>query len=164
MSAHLLLSIPGKLKALSDRLSSVWSAKLDTLATDYTTARAAKLDRLDVASSTLAPAASALSTAVWTPTLASNLALMTAAPISSIVKSVRHYSVNLAGTDQASETITAVTSLTKSIIIQTGVVCTDVTPDKVSVGIYFITTSTVRVIRGASGGVCDVYFTIVEFN
>lgn len=54
-----LLGLPGKCKTLADRLTS---------------GRAAALDNLDIAVSTLAPAATALSNATWTDALATSLA------------------------------------------------------------------------------------------
>ena len=69
MSA-ILLGIPGKLNALSTRLSAVWSAKLDTLSHDLDTTR---ISRVDAVVSSIAPAVTALSTAVWSNTLAASL-------------------------------------------------------------------------------------------
>lgn len=63
-----LLGVPGKLKTLLDRLSSTWAAKLDTLYTDYTAARATKLSSLDAAITSRAAAAT------WTSALATYLA------------------------------------------------------------------------------------------
>lgn len=57
-----LLGVPGKLKTI-----------IDYLAANLSTVRAAKIDNLDAAISTRAAAATALSSATWTATLASYL-------------------------------------------------------------------------------------------
>ena len=43
-----LAGVPGKLKALNDRLTSTWAAKLDALRTGLTDARMGYLDKLNI--------------------------------------------------------------------------------------------------------------------
>lgn len=76
----ILFGVPGKLKTLTDRLSATWAAKLDTLATNYTTARAALIDNIDAAVTTAADAAA------WTSALAALLgSAARRRPVTSIV-------------------------------------------------------------------------------
>jgi hypothetical protein len=66
------------------------------LYTDFTTARAAKLDNLDTTISSRAAAATALSTATWTGTRAAkldNLDVLLSTRLSSIIKSVQYKSL-----------------------------------------------------------------------
>lgn len=80
---ELLAGVPGKLKALADRL---------------TAARAANLDRLDADVSTRAPASSALSRMVWTDAKAAlldNLGNLTSAP--SRIKTIQRGTIYIPG-------------------------------------------------------------------
>lgn len=68
-----LLGVPGKLKTISDYLTTNWTAT-----------RATKVDNLDAAISTRAPASTALTNATWTDVRAEKLDGITAA-VSSII-------------------------------------------------------------------------------
>jgi hypothetical protein len=117
-----LLGLPGKVQTLLTRLSATWAAKLDTLAANYTTTRAGKLDNLDAAITTTAPAATALSTAVWTSALAAIIAAQTR------VKNIQYVGATVAigGTGNANTTV-AITAVdwTKALLFPLGVHCSN---------------------------------------
>lgn len=89
-----LLGVPGKLKTIYDYLT-----------THLSSTRAAKIDQLDAAISTRAPASTALSSAMWTATKAGYLD----AAISSVarIKSIQHVTGSGSFTTATSQTFTA---------------------------------------------------------
>lgn len=115
-----LLAVPGKLKTISDYLTTNW-----------TTTRAAKIDNLDAAVTTRAPASTALSTATWSGTLAAKLenTIQT-----SVVASIQNGSHTNSGGATVDTTITAV-DLNKSIIINRSINSTGSTSGFVTVSL-----------------------------
>lgn len=104
-----LLSVPGKLKTISDFVTTNWTAT-----------RATKVDNLDASISSRAVASTALSSATWTPTRAAKLdgVIQT-----SVINSLQHGSTTCsAGSDGNSSGTTAITTvvLGKSILISYG--------------------------------------------
>lgn len=102
-----LLGVPGKLKAISDYLTTHWTA-----------ARAAKIDNLDAAISTTAPA----STAVVRATYTADVAALSASILTRMagIKAIYTGWVTIAvGATSGAVTITAV-NLSKSICLLNG--------------------------------------------
>ena len=138
-----LLGVPGKLKTISDYLTTNW-----------TTARAAKVDALDAAVTTRAAAATALTNATWTDARAAKLdaVLQTTA-----IQSVQRGSFTMPGGGLGSLsytdiTITAVT-LAKSFAYSNSA-------DYLS-HCTLLNTTTLRVF-GTNGGLYS--WTVVEFK
>jgi hypothetical protein len=146
-----LLGVPGKLKTLTDRLTS---------------GRAANLDNLDVAVSTTAPASTALSSATWTGTKAGYLDGAISGRLGSI-KAIYRGTITLVYSNTSNTaTITAVDT-TKSILMNLGGYGTDSGSVNVgSIPYLELTNSTTITASRASGcsGTSKVSYQLVEFN
>lgn len=141
-----LLAVPGKLKSISDYLTTNW-----------TTTRAAKIDNLDAAVTTRAAASTALSTATWSGTLAAKLenTIQT-----SVVASIQNGSHTDSGGTIVNTTITAV-NLSKSIVINRSINSTGSTSGFVTVD---LTSSTnVRTIHSGDAST-TLAWTVLEFK
>jgi hypothetical protein len=103
-----LLGVPGKLKTISDWLTTYWTA-----------ARAAKVDNLDAAVSTRAAAATALSTATWTNARAAALDSIGASVIRSIQSDYAYSGAPAAGGRLSKYMDVAIAAVTvnKSIVL-----------------------------------------------
>lgn len=105
------------------------------LATDYTTARAAKLDNLDAAISAI-----------------------------SAINSIQSGSISLGTSTSASATITAVAT-GKSVVIWQGVDAqSGSTPADYGITVRLANSTTVTADRNGTGNSCHVRYTVVEFK
>ena len=96
-----LLGVPGKLKTIADYMT-----------TNLSPTRAAKIDNADVATSTRAPASTALSTATWTAAMASTMFR---------VKSLQNVSVTIGATSTSTfDTTVSAVDTAKTIILICG--------------------------------------------
>lgn len=141
----LLLGVPKQLSDLLTRLSATWAAKLDTLHTAYTAARAGYLDKLNLTGK-------AVDDAVWTATKAGYLDMA----ISGVcrIKSIQKVDVSINNTmASGTATITAVNTA-KTIIVSLGYLAStdlDYTePDGLSHLWALTNSTTVTLTRGGS--------------
>lgn len=155
-----LLGIGGRLKTLGARLSATWAAKLDTLATNWTATRAAKVDNLDAAiTSRLASADARL--AALDATISSRLA--------TAINSIQQTVVTIAnGQSEGTATITAVVT-GKSIVIPRGANSRTVLDmqgimDGLSWYPGLTNSTTVTVTRSDTTGTRSFYVTVVEYK
>lgn len=156
-----LLGVPGKLKTISDYLTTNW-----------TTARAAKVDNLDAAVTTRAASATALTNAIWTDARAAKL---DAAIQTSVIQSVQTGSFNgfnLTGTGEDANykdiTISAVT-VAKSIVLMQGSFTSNPGTELYTCLGRLTSTTNLRVssksvMDTSSGNVPYVRWTVVEFK
>lgn len=138
-----LLGVPGKLKAISDHLTTYW-----------TSTRAAKLDLLTVAP---APASTALSNATWTGALAT---LLGNTIQTSIIASIQHRSSSGTSSSPVNTTITSVNTAKSIVFLRNYRTSTTTT------GVEYVelTSSTnVRTYHSATG-TTTVHWTVVEFK
>lgn len=140
-----LLGVPGKLKTISDYLTTYW-----------TSARAAKLDLLTVAP---APASTALTNATWTDARALKLDGIVASVINSIQHGSTYCYTGLFNDYTGTTTITAV-NLSKSMLVLRGL-------RDASAGAQCnaMLTNTTTVSAGQSGNsAATVHWTVIEFK
>lgn len=135
-----------------------------------TSARATKLDNLDAAVSTLAPASTAVSNVYWTNALAAALSSFLGAPIPSAIRSIQFVDITtMSSNTSETVTITAVTTA-KSIIVPAGNVFNNVTPgnatpENTELSWKFASSTSVTVDRGGNVGLVDhARAWVVEFN
>lgn len=148
---------------------------IKALYTDYTTARAAKLDNLDAAISTRAPASTALSTATWTATRAGkidNLDVAVSSRLSSAIKSVQYVTLSSiaysSGNISGTKTISSVNT-SKTILIPMLRGNTDTSGTTLGYWLPTLASSTSvsvsgSVVAGGSGFVNLGTVIVVEFN
>lgn len=156
-----LLGVPGKLKTISDYLT-----------TNLAAVRAAKIDNLDAAISTRAAASTALSNATWTNARAAKLDSISA---TGVIKSIQTGFVSDLPTTSTGEderyvnvTITAVTT-SKSVVLIDGsrVVSSGTGGFSANLTARLIDSTTLRVASfymGATTVEFGARWTVVEFN
>lgn len=143
-----LLGVPGKLKGISDYLTTNW-----------TTARAAKLDYL---TATAAPAATALDNTVWTGAKAAFIDAAITSRLGSI-KAIYRGEVTIAsGAGTGTATITAVNTA-KAICLSNGSRGSATAGYVGTVNLTNATTVTAQRV-GTPAADLVVAFTVVEFN
>lgn len=103
-----LLGVPGKLKTIYDYLT-----------THLSSTRAAKIDNLDAAMSTRAPASTALSTATWTGTKAGYLDAGISTRLGGI-KSIQTGQITIQSTDGSASATIAAVNTAKTILLNLG--------------------------------------------
>lgn len=150
-----LLGVPGKLKTISDWLTTYWTA-----------ARAAKVDNLDAAITTRAAASTALTNATWSDAKAGYLDGAISGRLGSI-KAIYTGNVTIAnGASSGTATITAVNT-GKAICFGRGFNpvgwASALSIDQVPI-IVLTNSTTVTATRGATANGLSVAYTVVEFN
>lgn len=155
-----LLGVPGKLKTISDWLTTYWTA-----------ARAAKVDYLDAAISGRAPASTALSNATWTNGRA---ALLDGIIQNSVINSIQSgafansgalSSGDTLGAKYADITITSVNTAKSVVIISgSGYSTNPATAALAAVPAGRLTSATNLRIAIDYGGFIKVAWTVVEFK
>ena len=136
-----LLGVPGKLKTISDFLTTNW-----------TPARAATVDNLDTTTSSRAAAATAVSNLTYT---AARAALLDGTIQTSVINSIQTGSTSIAGSVAANTTITAV-NLAKSVLIKQGAAT--------SGGECYARLTSSTNVECNLIGTATVYWTVVEFK
>ena len=141
-----LLGVPGKLKSISDFLTTNW-----------TIARAAKVDNLDAAMSTRAPAGTALSNGVWTQALANSLWTMSNSPVS-VVQSIQSGDTQIvvSTANPMSVTIAAVNTA-KAIAFLRG-------SNNSFVQVTLVNSTTISLHTSTTSGADIVSWTVLEFK
>lgn len=150
---HFFAGVPGRLKALLDRLTATRAGYLDNLT------------NLDAAVTSRAAASTALSTATWTGTLAANLGTISsgATAFTGIVASIQYGSISVTGTNtSATATITSVNT-NKAALIYLGSLAAN-SNGYATITLTNATTITAYRSSPADNGTTTVRFCVVEFK
>lgn len=134
---------------------------LTHLTTHLASARAAKIENLDAAISTRAPASTAMSNATWSDAKAGFIDMA----ISGVarIKSIQHSGVTISNTTTTGNvTISSVTT-SKAFIIPAGQSGNGSSFDQVSAQLYFTSGTNVQASRSSSDSTMTYRFTVVEF-
>ena len=151
-----LLGVPGKLKTITDYLTTYLSST-----------RAAKIDNLDAAISTRAAAATALSSATWTPARAGYLDKINAGGIPGTVKSIQTGYLAVVGGSSATGEDAYYRDITISTVVVAKCVVTvqgNVTSSGNTMQTGRVTgTTTLRVSRDANNNTMSGRWYVVEY-
>jgi hypothetical protein len=150
----ILAGVPGRLKALMDRLSSTWAAKVDTLHdTRLTSTRAGYLDNLSAGAPALA--------SNYTATRAGYLDLLPSIG-TTVVNSIQTGFATIPNTQSYVDVTISAVNTNKAIVLHGGHIAAQLIDGTASLAL--VNSTTIRAQRGGTQENLSVRYTVLEFK